>query len=489
MGEAKRRAAYRVARFKNSQPLKRARFDLYALGARRAITRYMAEELEFWSDTEERVLGLVFRDTTDNDFGWMLLARDKIGRFRCADLETSIPRFADASDGARERIERVVCDGKFEALGDQEDEPNYSTDVLTVSEGIDPKDLHPFFKVLSESPGRHPARSVFREIAPWLAPADPDFVSEFQRKHFDQRLWEMYLWATLRELNYDVSQPNAPDFVCDGIEARFTLEATTVAASTTGVLANRTEPKTPEEISEYLANYMPMKFGSSLTSKLNKRDKDGKYYWERGEAIGKPFLIGIADFHVPGGNEEEPGSMTYTQSALWPYLYGHRVEWEMIEGQLIVRAVKGGEHVFQGKRVETGFFDLPQAENVSAILFSNAGTLAKFDRMGIAAGFLPENHKYFRTGLRFNPDPNAVIPTPFWEEIGNSEYVEYWSDELQIFHNPNAKHPLPVGAFPGTTQHFFKDGNQISLTPEGTVMASHTLIMQLVGDEERKTVL
>lgn len=367
--------------------------------------------------------------------------------------------------------------------------PTYSTDVLTVPEGTDSKDLHPFFKILSDAPGRHPARSVFREIAPWLAPADPDFVSEFQRKHFDQRLWEMYLWATLRELNYDVSQPNAPDFVCDGVEASFTLEATTVSASTSGVLADRKEPNTPEEITEYLANYMPMKFGSSLTSKLNKKDKDGKHYWERGDAVGKPFLIGIADFHVPGGESEETASMTYTQSALWPYLYGHRVEWTKVNGQLVVRAVKGGDHVFKGKTVETGFFDLPGAENISAILFSNAGTLAKFDRMGIAAGFIPEDHKYFRMGLRFDPDPNAVMPTPFWEEIGGADYVEYWSDELQIFHNPNAKYPLPKSAFPNTTQHFFKDGNQVSLTPEGTVMASHTLIMHLVGDEERRTVV
>jgi hypothetical protein len=60
-----------------------------------------------------------------------------------------------------------------------------------------------------------------------------------------------------------------------------------------------------------------MKFGSSLTSKLNKKDKDGAPYWERGAAAGKPFMLAIADFHVPG-DTENVGSMTYTQSALWP---------------------------------------------------------------------------------------------------------------------------------------------------------------------------
>lgn len=163
-------------------------------------------------------------------------------------------------------------------------------------------------------------------------------------------------------------------------------------------------------MTEFLAHYMPMKFGSSLTAKLNKKDKDGRSYWERGNANDVPFLLAVADFHISGSevSEGKLGSMTYTHSALWPYLYGHRVEWEMIDGQLIVRAVKGTEHAYKGKTVETGFFDLPEAENISAIIFSNAGTLAKFDRMGIAAGFLPANHKYIRIGYRWNPDPNAV---------------------------------------------------------------------------------
>jgi hypothetical protein len=65
--------------------------------------------------------------------------------------------------------------------------------------------------------------------------------------------------------------------------------------------------------------------------------------------------------------------MTDTQSALWPYLYGHRVEWEMMDGQLVVQAVKGTQHTYKGKTVETGFFDLPGAENISAITSPTRG--------------------------------------------------------------------------------------------------------------------
>lgn len=483
MGEAKRRAAQRAADEALSRPLKRARFDLYALGARMSPTRLVSEELSHWSDAEERVIGVVVLDKVDDDFGWILMARDKIGRFRCVDLDCSLTSQRFATEQLRSRIARAVREGDFAALGDQEDETNYPTDVLSIPSDARPEDLHTNFRVLMETPGRAPARAVFKEIGPWLAPTDPHFVKEFQLNQFDQRLWEMYLWATFREMGFDITQPEAPDFLCQAPGIAFAAEATTVSPSQSGPLAGHVEPKTPEEMEEFLYHYMPIKFGSSLTSKLNKKTKDGESYWERGEAAGKPFILAVADFHI-SGNKDESGSMTYSHSALWPYLYGHRVEWEMIDGQLVVRAVKGADHVYKTKTVPTGFFDLPGAENISAVMSSNAGTLAKFDRMGIAAGFIPEDHKYYRTGTRINPAPNAVVPTPFFEEIGHEDYVEYWSDELQIFHNPNAKFPLSEHTFGGVTQHFFKDGQQVSITPEGTILASRTLIVCLLGDAD-----
>ena len=278
-----------------------------------------------------------------------------------------------------------------------------------------------------------------------------------------------------------MTHPEAPDFLCKASGIAFAVEATTVGPSTSGILADHPDPKTPEEMTEFLAHYMPMKFGSSLTGKLKKKDKEGRNYWDRSDAADTPFLLAIADFHISGSQVSggKQGSMTYTHSALWPYLYGHRVEWEIIDGQLIVRAVKGADHTYKGKTIETGFFDLPGAENISAVIFSNAGTLAKFDRMGIAAGFLPEDHKYVRVGYRLNPDPNAVHPLPFVEEIGE-DYVEYWADQLQIFHNPRARIPLAEHVFSGLTQHFFRDGEQMSITPEGAVLASYTWILRLV---------
>jgi hypothetical protein len=161
-------------------------------------------------------------------------------------------------------------------------------------------------------------------------PGRPHFVQEFRFNQFDQRLWERYLWAAFRKLGFDLKQLESPDFICSAPGIAFTVEATTVAPSQTGPLALHPNPKTPDEVKAFLADCMPIKFSSSLMSKLNKVDAQGKHYWEREDTAGKPFVLAIADFHKRA-DQDSLGSMTFTHSALWPYLYGHRVEREMID--------------------------------------------------------------------------------------------------------------------------------------------------------------
>lgn len=478
MGLSKQKRKFREEREKLSRPMSQARFNIFAIGTRLSPTRYMSEEISYWSDIDERVLGLVYRDTTDDDYGWILLARDRLGRFRSVDIAVSLRSPEYATVGLRQRIATAVEDGDFAALGHQDDETNFATNLLDVPLGVAPENLHPHFRVLLEDLSRAPARAVFREIGPWLTPSDPHFVSEFQFKQFDQRLWEVYLWSALREMGFDITQPEAPDFLCRAPGAEFTVEATTVTASTSGALATHPDPETPEEMRAFLADYMPMKFGSSLTSKLNKKNADGQSYWERSATAGKPFVIAIADFHKSGGtSSSESGSMTYTQSAIWSYLYGSRVDWEMVGNTLVTRAVPVESFKYNGKVVPSGFFDLPGAENVSAVLFSNAGTLAKFDRMGVAAGFGAPGFRYFRAGLKLDPDPNAPHGRPFSEEILADGYSEGWADELQLFHNPKARYPLQKGVFTGITQHFFEEDRHVSYSFGEPVLSSHTMIM------------
>lgn len=485
MGEAKRKRQELEQDLLLTSPLSVAKFNLYALGTRLSPARMMAEELSFWSDKDERLVGFVFRDTTDNDFGWIILARDKIGRFRSVKVEASLRSQKYAEIGLRKAMAHSLRHEDITELGVQGDEPNAPFDLFKLPNDTDPAKLHPYFRELLQRPGKAPARSVIKEIGPWLAPSDPHFVGEFQFTQFDQRLWELYLWAAFREIGFDVEQHEAPDFICRAPGIGFAVEATTVAPSTSGVLAKHPNPETPDEMRTFLADYMPMKFGSPLLSKINKTDAAGRHYWEREQTADKPFIVAIADFHKQA-DQDQLGSMTFTQSALWPYLYGQRIEWEMKDGELFTWAVKKDSHEYEGKNIPSGFFDQPGAEHVSAVLFSNAGTIAKFDRIGVTAGFAAPKHVYQRIGFRLNPDPNAMHGLPFFEDVSSPDYVEGWTDELQLFHNPNARVPLPIEWFNGISQFYFSEDDQYSIIPEHHVWSSMTAVMQFVDKSDEK---
>ena len=87
MGQAKKKNDQRKKDHLLSKPLSLARFNLYTLGTRFSMARVMSEELSWWADLDEKLISLVFRDTTDNDYGWILLARDRVGRFRAVNVE------------------------------------------------------------------------------------------------------------------------------------------------------------------------------------------------------------------------------------------------------------------------------------------------------------------------------------------------------------------------------------------------------------------
>ena len=482
MGEAKRRRERRATLMRSVKPITRARFNIYTLGTRRAGIEHLADERSYWASHDERLLGLVVRDQIDDDFSWMVLARDQNGCFRCANLRVDFKTGPLAEEALFEEIDRVVTSGDIDTYGTQGDETNAPVNLLRPPTDFDPEKLHPYFRLVLEDPGREPARKVFEEIGPWLAPQDPHLVKEFQTKGFDQRLWEIFLWAALREFYLNVEHLEAPDFHCTGSGIDFCIEATTAAPSDAGALAEHPMPKTIEETAKFLDDYMPMKYGSTLFSKLEKTDKNGLHYWEKDVSKDKPFVLAIADFHKPNQNDEL-GSMVYTQSALWQYLYGSRVYWEFVDDKLVIHPQKLEKHTYGEKEIPSGFFDLPNAENVSAVIFSNAGTLAKFDRMGVAAGFGVDGYKYFRTGFKSDPNPQAVMGRPFSEEVRDDGYEEYWTQEIQVFHNPNAKHPLPFEWLLGANHHFWEDGQLKSFAPVDSVLSSYTAVIKIVGDK------
>ena len=371
----------------------------------------------------------------------------------------------------------ILEKGEIAEFGRQGDEPKSPLNPFDFPSEVDGVKLHPYFKNLVEDPMLAPARKVISELALWLAPRDPHFVREFQTNGFDQRLWELFLWAALREFSLDIEQLEAPDFRCTGPNLDFTVEATTVAPSKNGVLKVHPNPKTPQEIHAFLRDYMPMKFGSTLTSKLNRKNAKGLRYWEHEESKEKPFVLAIADFHEPA-DKKDLGSMIYTQSALRQYLYGIRETLHFERDQVVIDTHTVMEHEYNSKKVPSGFFHLADAENVSAVLFSNAGTISKFNRMGVAAGFSIPNCSYSRIGLQLSPGLNGVVGKSFVADVHGQNYKEFWAQEIQVFHNPNAKHPLQFEAMPSAMHHFIEDDKIQTRGPDNFIYSSFTMLQK-----------
>lgn len=210
---------------------------------------------------------------------------------------------------------------------------------------------------------------------------------------------------------------------------------------------------------------MPIIFGSPLFSKLNKA------YWERDSVKGHPFALAIADFHAPG-------SMTWSHTALSIYLFGTSVE-KVIgpDGQKVAVPKPIESHKRGEKIIPANFFQQPRAEHVFAVIFSNAGTKAKFTRMGTLAGFGDPSAAVKRAGTLSNPMPEALEGIPFEVNIETGDYQEAWPDELEIYHNPNALIPWPdETVIPEATHFKSEDGELIWRGEPFRVLNSYTQV-------------
>jgi hypothetical protein len=212
-------------------------------------------------------------------------------------------------------------------------------------------------------------------------------------------------------------------------------------------------------------DYLPIKFGSPLFSKLQRK------YWEEPHVKGNPLIFAIHDFH-------KDDSMVWPSTALMTYLYGKR--WKALfdnRGRLSTVAEAITSHRWKDKTIPSGFFRQPDAENVSAVLFSNSATVSKFNRMGKLAGFGRPDICMLRIGTCYNHDPDATEPLPFSLEVTPGTYTEAWGQGLSMYHNPGAKYPVDPDLFPSIAHHFDDGDVMRSTMPDFHPYASKTIVL------------
>ncbi len=444
--------------------ISRVRFEALAAYCRQPGALIAAREVRWLQMHDEAVLIVVIRDVTDGDYSAMLLVKDLKDRFRWVHMTAFFETIEAALAEVPELVERIY--GDLEKKRVQGDEKGKPMDFFTP---IAPKErLNADFTTISTLEGYSPAVGLMRPMMRWYEDADGNFVEQFQTTGFDTRLWELYLFAVLVEAGYVFDKSVAvPDLQARNARGELCVEATTINPSRNkkGELVPPPPLEEPEQIEAFQQQYMPIRYAGALTAKLEKR------YWEKENVKGRPLVLAIQDFHAPM-------SMVMSRTALPIYLYGMVWDWTRnSSGELVIIPRKVASHVWGTKAVPSGFFGLPNSENVSAIIANASATISKFNRMGVLAGFGSKRVRLIRKGTAANPDPNSEMPVVFVHEVNAPDYSETWMEGMDIYHNPRALHPLHPSMLPGAAHHWLREDGQLeSRVPQWQPFASTTQI-------------
>jgi hypothetical protein len=283
---------------------------------------------------------------------------------------------------------------------------------------------HPNFARLADH-AMDAEKRVLRAWAAGFRDRDGKFVKEFQTT-FNSSFWELYVYAFLRKAGCTVDLSHSrPDFVVPaGPLGAFVAEAV-IASNANGQLpewAGQWEQRQSTDREALLA-VASVRLSQAIGAKRTK--------WEQYNALpqcqGRPYVICVAPFEQPGGQEQG------TQ-AIDRVLFGG-------PGPLLQRDAEGGYRAVgfatapqafktSGAAIELGLFTDDRFAGVSAVFFSSLATWSKVTALA------PDRplEVLFRA-VRSGPDLNIEIE-------GGAEYEETVADGSHLFINPFARIPI-----------------------------------------------
>jgi hypothetical protein len=326
------------------------------------------------------------------------------------------------------------------------------------------KQTHHLFQRVRSGAAHMAARQLMNEIFTDFHDVDKSFVREFQSAGFSARVFELALFAYLREQGLSPDRSHAaPDFVIRG-EYPVAIEVTT-ANPAQGREPDDLEfaPLRPEEIFDADQAFV-FQLGKALRRKLTHRDAAGCAYWEKSHVRDVPFVIAIGAFH-------NQNAQMHVMSSVSEYLYGQRdVLGHDDSGKLTITTHGIDSHKLGDKTIPSGLFRLPEAANLAGVLFSNAHTIAMFNRIGTEMGYGSDDVALCRIGTAYDPDPNASMPQSFGYVVGDRPpgQQENFAEGLHLFINPWATRKLSPQALPGIPfVDLLDDGRLMTMSPGG----------------------
>lgn len=344
-------------------------------------------------------------------------------------------------------------------------------EVVNLFDPIVPESkMHESFKAIMSSKGHAGCRRLMNELFNEMESPDNHFVEQFQTQGFDARVFELGIFAFLKECGLTISQKHErPDFIVSNELEEVCIEVTTSNPPDhlkLTNLANRFGELPQEELFTKITDELPIRLGSPLFSKLKKN------YWKLPQCEDKAMVLAIAAFH-------EPMASQYPVTSLCSYLYGiHSFPTWTEDGQLIINSEEIKTHQLEDKIIPSRFFGQPGTEHISAVLFSNQLTVSKFVRMAYQKGYNRENLQIIRTGVCHNPDPNAHLPLKFSYELGTADAIEEtWAQGLSLLINAGANEPISPFYFNKVSTNIMLDGELCSSVWDFHPFNSVTLIM------------
>ena len=285
---------------------------------------------------------------------------------------------------------------------------------------------------------------------------DQNFVTDFRSSNFHTRLWELLLLASFREQGCFVSQDHpSPDF---HIRRRSGDGAWIEAVTANPPDADRYDhvdsplAPIPNDPRDRCMGGAAVRFHKTLRRKIDRR------YDQYSHVQGQPFAIALADFHAPG-------SMMWSREALITYLYGEYAEVQNLDGVQAAVSV-AVQALLDNEGTPAGLFRSGKNDGLSAIVFSNGCTIAKFGRVMQTMSGIDYGFTRTRVGMIFDRTPGVLEGIPFCLDVSSREYQELWpqryepwSAELEIFHNPFATYPFPKNVLPEAQHWFRRDGS------------------------------
>jgi hypothetical protein len=165
------------------RPITQARFEALCY-SRQPLGMFLIQEVEWYANKQETLLGIVSFDTSDRDWGWVVLGRDEQGLFRAIDVGVSIKRQNDARALLRKKL--LAHAGSSQTIFPQGDTNRRRNELLHPQ--VDSSRLNPYFKTLIETEHFSPAREIIREIAYAFVDVDGNYAKDFQTSGFNGRL-------------------------------------------------------------------------------------------------------------------------------------------------------------------------------------------------------------------------------------------------------------------------------------------------------------